>query len=221
MRLHGLCYYRGNSETWTTKFRKEDWAARNLVKAIKHEDFKGYSDIKTGNSTIRIDNTVSGRNRALNAVAGALANKISQAGYQNAAVIPIPSSSHVNPNAVFTGRRIAEAIRAKNGAFVSTPVLYFDEPLQKSAGGGGTRNAGAIQAHLRLANCQLPPSVVLLDDVCTTGGHLKAAARFLAEHGVEVQDAFVIGRTVWEQPDNMFAVQTEEMQTTSLFDFDF
>lgn len=221
MRLHSLCYYRSKSETWTEKWRNVDFAARNLVKAIKHEDFKGYSDITTGQSTIRIDNTLAGRNRALSAVAGALAGKISQAGYQNAAVIPIPSSSHVNPNAMFTGRRIAEAIQAKNPAFVSTPVLYFDEPLQKSAGGGGTRNAGVIQAHLRMANCQLLQSVVLLDDVCTSGGHLKAAAQYLAQHGIEVQDAFVIGRTAWDQPDNMFTVQVEELQTTNLFDFDF
>ncbi|GAA0733933.1 phosphoribosyltransferase [Sphingomonas japonica] len=218
MHLHGLCYYRSKSDTWTDKWRSVDFAARNLVKAIKHEDFKGYAQITAGSSSIRIDNTAHGRNRALVAVAGALADKINQAGYQNAAVVPIPSSSHIDPNATFTGRRIAEAIQAKNAAFVSTPILYFNEPLPKSAGGGGTRNAHVIQKHLRLSDCQLPGSIVLLDDVCTTGGHLKAAARFLAQHGIQVNDAFVIGRTVWEQPGHMFNVTTEHIPTNELFD---
>lgn len=220
MRLNGICYYRSKSDTWTDKWRNVDFAARNLIKAIKHEDFNGYSDIKTGNSSIRIDNTVSGRNRALTAVASALTKKISGAGYQNAAVIPIPSSSHVDPNGMFTGRRIAEAIQEKNSTFVSTPVLYFDEPLPKSAGGGGTRNADLIKSHLRMISCHLPPTVVLLDDVCTSGGHLKAAARFFLEIGVHVQDAFVVGRTAWDKPSSMFLVETEEVQTTTSLNFE-
>lgn len=221
MRLHGICYYRSKSDTWTEKWSNSDYAARNLVKAIKNEEFKGYSEINTAFGKIRIENTLSGRAKALGAVAISLANKIVQAGYQNATVIPIPSSSHVDPSKMFTGRRIADAIQAKNGNLISAPVLYFNEPLPKSAGGGGTRNADAIQAHLRMANCHLPGNVVLIDDVSTTGGHLKAAARFLMQHGVQVQDAFVVGRTAWEKPDSMFGVKVEEIHTANLFDFDF
>jgi hypothetical protein len=218
MRLHAICHYRSKSDTWTDKWRNEDFAARNLVKAVKQIDFKGSSQITAGGGTHHIDNTPAGRNRALGIVAGVLAAKIAQAGYQQASVVPIPSSSHVDPSAMFTGRRLAEAIQARHAAFVSTPILFFDQALQKSAG-GGTRNAHAIQAHLRIVQGVAPCNVVLLDDVCTSGGHLKAAARFLASKDIAVSDAFVVARTIWDEPESMFTVPVEEIQTADLFDF--
>lgn len=220
MLLHAVCYYRGESESWNGTWRNQDYAARNLVKAVKHLPFRGFTDLKTvSGKTRRVENDESGRKVALSYVAQLLASKITDAGYVNASVVPLPASSHVDPIAMFTGRRIAEAIQQKNSAFVSAPILYFDRPLAKSAGGGGTRNAYAIQGHLRLAVSQTPQNIVLLDDVCSTGGHLKAAARFLRKHGVEIRDAFVIGRTVWEKPASMFNVASEELETHDLFDF--
>jgi hypothetical protein len=133
-------------------------------------------------------------------------------------VIPVPSSAHTNPVEEFTGRRISEAVQAAHPPFVSTPALYFDQAMPP-ARGGGSRNPNAILPHLRLAG--LPPvgPVVLLDDVCTSGGHLIASARFLRQHGIEVEDAFVIGRTRWERPESMWSVATEQLTTQDLFSF--
>ena len=43
-----------------------------------------------------------------------------------------------------------------------------------------------------LLNQSQRPSLILLDDVMTTGAHLRAAAGFLAERGIRVDDAFVV-----------------------------
>lgn len=218
MRLHGVCYYRSKSETWNDQWRDEDYSAMNLVKALKHLSFNGSSTIKQGSNSYLIENNPSGQARALLISARAIAGKLHNAGYENTAVIPIPSSSHTDPCQMFTGRRLVDAIQLVHGGYQAAPVLHFDEPLPK-ARGGGTRNPYVIQPHLRLSVDQLPASAVLVDDVCTSGGHLIAAARFLAARGLQIEDAFVVGRTTWDRPDSMFSVATTELDTNDGFNF--
>jgi Phosphoribosyl transferase domain len=219
MKLHSICYYRARSDTWTDKWSGPDYHAFKLVKALKRESFKGYAEISVGGVSHRFENTEKGQKTALGIVARVLQAKILNAGYEDVLVVPVPASSHIDPKADFTGRRVVSAIAQINPLFVATPALYFNELLQKSAGGGGSRNALAIESHLRTTGIGKTKSVILFDDVCTTGGHLKAAARFLAKQGIEVRDAFVVGRTVWEKPDNMFKPVAEILQTNDLLAF--
>lgn len=211
MHLHGLVYYRSKSDEWTEKWSSSDYAARNLVAALKRREFNGYSNIKVGQTNYHIDNTVEGQANALVVASRVIAQKIQDAGYEAARVVPIPASDHIDPCGEFTGRRLAEAIQGINANFRAAPVLYFNEVQLKSAD-GGTRDPHEIKQHLRIAG-DLDGPVVLLDDVCTTGGHLKAAARFLADLDHEVEDAFVVGRTAWEKPEKMFAVERETIHT--------
>lgn len=218
MHLHGVCYYRSRSDEWTDKWRDEDYAAMNLVKAVKRLHFGGTSVIRQGEARYSVNNTAAGQQTALTIASRSLAGKIQRAGYQSASLIPVPSSSHTNPAALFTGRRISEAVQAAHAPFISMPILFFDQAMPP-ARGGGSRNPTAIQPHLRLAGPPPASRVVLIDDVCTSGGHLIAAARYLRQHGVEVEDAFVIGRTRWERPESMWSVATEQLTTRELFDF--
>ncbi len=62
---------------------------------------------------------------------------------------------------------------------------------------GGTRDPQELYGRLRLALGKLPPeigSVILVDDVLASGGHLRAAAAFLADCGAEVVAAVCAGR---------------------------
>lgn len=211
MNLHALCHYRAKSEEWTDGWRKEDFSARNLVKAVKCKDFRGYSGVKVGDREFKIEDTPAGQSAALSASALALAGRITAAGYKSAAVIPVPASNHIDPSQMFTGRKIAEAIQKLSPTLVSRPVLYFDEVLEPAAA-GGTRSAFQIKRHLRFVVGQIQEdAVVLIDDVCTTGGHLRGASLFLGELGYHVEDAFVIGRTTWERPESMFKVPGEAL----------
>lgn len=221
MRLHALCYYRSRSEQWTDSWRDEDYRALKFVKAVKRLPFNGTTQIRRLGQVHTIENTPVGQATALTLAGQSIAGEIARAGYMAAAVIPIPSSNHTDPDAMFTGRRLAEVIQRTNEAFKSTPMLYFDQVLAKSRGGGGSRNPWAIKQHLRHRGA-MPTCAVLLDDVCTSGGHLIAAAQYFAERGLEIADAFVVGRTAWERPRSMFSVAVEDLDTTDPFaSFDF
>lgn len=217
MRLHATCYYRSKSDEWTDSWRNEDYSALKLVKAVKGLEFKGTADLTLGGTNYTIENTSAGRERAMYIASADLAGRIARAGYERASVVPVPSSSHTDPKQEFTCGRLANAIEVRHQAFKATPVLFFDEPLSKSRG-GGSRNPIVIQQHLRQGPGILTEPVVLLDDVCTSGGHLIAAARFLRSQGVHVADAFVVGRTAWKRPAKMFGVEPETLDTSDLFD---
>lgn len=212
MRLHAVCYYRSKSDEWTEKWRDADFTARNLVQAVKKHPFKGFSDLRTvAGSWLRVENTVRGQEVALGYAAQKLAKLIAEAGYEDVAVIPIPSSTHTTPTSEFTGARLAGAIEQRNENFEAQPILYFNKPVPKSSGGGG-RDTRLIESHLRATNdVEAIDRAVLLDDVFTSGAHMRAAVRFLARYGIEIEDAFVVGRTCWEKPVSMFKVEPEEI----------
>jgi predicted amidophosphoribosyltransferase len=181
-----------------------------LVQAIKHRDFKGFSEFRGNGKVFRVDNSAKGRKIALGMVAGALAKKIEQAGYEHATLVPIPASDHTDPCEEFTGSRLAEAIAERKDGFVARSVLYFDEPVPRSSAGGG-RNAHTIKRHLRITDSSNLENVVLIDDVLTTGAHVRGVSWFLQDHGIEAHDIFVVGRTTWDEPEAMFKVPVEEI----------
>jgi hypothetical protein len=212
LRLHAVCYYRSKSDEWTEKWRDADFTARNLVQAVKKHPFKGFSDLKTAaGSFLRVENTVKGQAVALSYAAQKIERLIAAAGYHEVAIIPIPSSSHTDPTAEFTGSRLARAIEGRNAAFKAKPVLYFNKAVPKSSGGGG-RDTRLIEEHLRATDdLRHIESAVLLDDVYTSGAHMRAAYRFLDGRGLTIEDAFVVGRTRWEKPASMFKCEAEEI----------
>jgi hypothetical protein len=79
MRLHGVCYYRSRSEEWTDKWRDEDYAAMNLVKAVKRLHFGGTSTITQGEARYSISNNAEGQQKALTISARAIAGKLHRA----------------------------------------------------------------------------------------------------------------------------------------------
>jgi hypothetical protein len=206
-----VCGYRGKSETWTEKWTDRHRMAWRLVKAVKGEYFSGETTWTIGSKKFEVANNVAGRAAALALVAGVISSKLTKAGYTDARLIPIPASKHVVLGADFTGARLAAAIQAHKPRFRALPVMTFDDE-QPSTRNGGSRKAHEILPHLRCAEVGEGPPIVLIDDVMTGGGHLRAGARKLLEQGIEVADACVVGRTVWEPPVNgMFKIEIEEL----------
>jgi pyrimidine operon attenuation protein/uracil phosphoribosyltransferase len=206
--LHGLCYYRAKSDEWDEKWNNNHYAALNFVKAIKGGTFKGYSEISANSKTYTIRDNAEGRAVAYGLAALGLANKIRSAGCTNAAIIPIPSSSHTDPCATFTGRKLAEAVKQKIPTLEVRSDLYFAQAMPKSAQGGG-RNPNTILGNLRSRDLSDVETAILIDDVYTSGAHIKAATRYLRNKGIEVEHAFVVARTAWEKPNSMFSVESE------------
>lgn len=69
-----------------------------------------------------------------------------------------------------------------------------------SAQHGRRREARLLGPAFRVVDGPLPPRVTLLDDVCTTGGTIRAAVAALAAAGVRVDGTIVVARTPETRP---------------------
>lgn len=185
-----------------------EYKAWKLVKAIKGQPVSGYALF----GQHRVDETPTGRATARHLAAGDAVQKLRGAGIV-APLVPIPASDHVEFGATFVGEQLARAITMLAPEFDTRPVLKFDQPMPKSSG-GGTRDPGVIAAALRLDPCNGLNECVLLDDVTTSGGHLRGAARFLENHGITVVGAYCVAQTVWTRPAHLFRIPSAELDST-------
>jgi phosphoribosylpyrophosphate synthetase len=133
------------------------------------------------------------------------------AGYGAASVVPIPSTSHVTPGKPFLGEAIARAIEQRDPRFACRPVLSFATPLPRTSQ-GGRRTATAVRVNLRSGNLTGLGRVVLLDDIMTTGAHMRGAATFLRDKGVRVEDGFVVARPADAPPEDMMKAPVVELR---------
>jgi len=213
MKVHAVCGYPGNSPAWDDDWEQAHWKARNLVKGVKREPFNGYSDWTAlpARKVVRQYSDAAGQRLALVVAGSKLVDLFDKAGIAAATVVPVPSSQTTTPGDDFTGARLARAIEGRRSTLVAAPVLHFDAPQPKAHDGGGERRWNMILPHLR-GGLGLAGPIVLLDDVMTLGGHLRACRRFLQAQGHQIDHAFVIGRTLWDRPANMFSIPAEDLQ---------
>jgi len=78
---------------------------------------------------------------------------------------------------------------------------------------GGSRDQDTIQKALRVkAGIRAGTTVVLVDDVKTTGSHLRACANALRDHGCTVEHVIVAASTVWQPARDPFKLPAEEIE---------
>lgn len=212
MRVHSVCGYRSRSDEWTERWSEADYRARNLVKGLKREEFRGFSEwkVRATNQVLRLDSTPAGQALALRVATSKVLDLFTAHGISEGTLIPVPSSQTTRPHDGYPGARLARAISGLIPGLEAAPVLFFDAP-QPKAHQGGARRWQDLLPHLRGDATDLKMPVVLIDDVMTTGGHLRACARYLMQKGYVVEDAFVVGRTVWSKPIAMFTMPTDNL----------
>lgn len=112
-------------------------------------------------------------------------------------VVPVPSKDAVV--GVCGETRSVEMVKQCCRAHANLRVLdalRFKEQMAKASTGGGTRNARNLYAALEVVAERPFGPVMLVDDVYTSGGHLRAANKRLTEAGFDVKFAAVCGWTV-------------------------
>jgi hypothetical protein len=199
-------------------WRSQDYLVRNLVKSLKGEQFKGYSDFKVGEKFHQIN---AQDNRAAyylwsNWAGVRIRNDLNLG---KVALVPVPSSSQTQFVQDTCPVRMANSVAALiPQAAVVGNFLRHKTAQPKAHSEGGTRDADQIAATLacRVTDTSLP--VVLIDDVMSTGGHLKACAQVLREHGLTVEHVLLAGRTVWEVVPNPYSVPSEDIEDVPDFD---
>lgn len=172
------------------------WDARKFTTAVKTRQVNGFFHIPRGLINHRVDQK---NVQVARQIFGRwVLNRIHvETGGENVAVVPIPCS-----DAVIDGagpyrhyETIAESLRYHDHAHELSDVMRFSEALQK-ASQGGPRFEDQIYPKLRLSGAPPTRAVVLVDDILTSGGHMKACKAKLERAGATVLFGVVCGRTV-------------------------
>jgi hypothetical protein len=205
LKVVSLCAYLTNIQC---KWRDDDFKARNLVKAIKGESFRGYSDVKDGRVT------EDSRDPAFAWAARRFGRAIGKRyGDVDLILIPIPSSKSASQNDVKESApfRLAKEAAGHLQKAIVAPYLWWESPQPSAHNEGGSRDPNDLYQHMVAKAGRRPETPTLLvDDVVTTASHLRVAARKLDELGVNVRAALVVGRQTDEQEDEPFKLVATE-----------
>lgn len=203
----GYPSYRESGCAW----RQVDHSAAKLVKALKGIAFNGWADLPVpSGGTLRIrSNDTAGAFRIFGEWGAQTLGRL----YPQVPVllVPVPASSCMAPADDPKGLRLGSAIADRYALGSVVQALYWGQPMNKSAE-GGTRNANALFDSLAIVDGLEPRTVVLIDDVATTGGHLRACARRLRRSGHTVAHALCAAQTVWDHPEDMWAIPSKDLE---------
>jgi adenine/guanine phosphoribosyltransferase-like PRPP-binding protein len=129
------------------------------------------------------------------------------------ALVPIPDSRSGLEDAVAPrtlGMATALAARLGSQAIVAD-ILRWSQAMPSAHQAGGTRDPASLYQKARLSGI-VPRDrrLMLIDDVLASGGHLRATAAFLTDHGALVAGAICAGRADdGVLGDDAFAVRVE------------
>ncbi len=209
LKLISLAAYltRTNNIDWSD----DDHNASKFIKSIKGEPIKGWATIAVCGQHHRLN---SNNQQDVFAWFGQMAaDRLRRLIKQPIALTPIPSSgAHINTDEFpHTTMLLAESIVEHLGKDVAVidDLLRWDQPMASSRH-GGPRDPENLYSHLTLLDDAVyERPYVLIDDVCTTGGHLQACAAKLRDIGASVILAVCAGRSVHEQRSDPFDVPDE------------
>jgi hypothetical protein len=116
----------------------------------------------------------------------------------------------------FTASRLAQAIAdhlPRELNIRAAPILAFKTGLPSGSPREISVIQGALQCEFEILTGQ---SIVLIDDICVTGAHLTACARFLRCLGAEVGVALCLSKCVESQHPSPLQVMPEDVEDRHL-----
>jgi hypothetical protein len=200
-------------------WRARDYDAHDFIHAIKDKPITGFAQIPVGGIVRRLDDT--NRDRALvwfgQMIAGAALQHNLTA---PVALVPIPNSrcaasSPDIPRTVALADALAVALNELVAAdAVVVDVLRWSEVLAAAHAGGGARDPQYLFDRCRVVGDDprlRRRRIALVDDVLTSGGHLRAVAARMLRCGYRVELAVVAGRADESQVGDPFSIRIDEI----------
>ena len=206
LKVYCFCtYLTGIGERW----RRKDYDAHDFIDALKGRQLKGYAQIPVSGRSKRLDNTK--LDKAIDWFGVMVADYLEEEDIRNPSLlVPVPNSDSVvnagSPRTTGLARAIAKRLTSASQV---ADVLRFEKKMPSANQQGGTRDPAELYKRLVVTGDISRSPYILVDDVLTSGSHLKACAARLRRAGAEVSLAFCAGRTSSEQPNDPFAVQVE------------
>ena len=131
-------------------------------------------------------------------------------------LVPIPNSECTMGIQHSRTAALARAIRERSDQVPEegvADVLRWDEPMPSASGQNGPRAPAVLYPHLRLQPTphRRQGTHVLVDDVWTTGGHIRACAAFLSRQGIVAEFAVCAARSDPTPQDDPFQERVDEL----------
>ena len=188
------------------EWRGKDHDAHDFIHALKGRQFSGYAQIPVSGRSERLDNT--NLDQAVAWFGVMVADYLKKEDIRNPSLlVPVPNSASVvnagSPRTTGLARAIAKKLTSASQV---ADVLRFKEKMPSANQQGGPRDPEELYRRLVVTGDIQNSPYALVDDVLTSGGHLKACAAQLRRAGAKVSMAFCAGRASNEQPNDPFAV---------------
>lgn len=196
--------------------RGEDYDATLLVHAVKGHDIRQYCTVRIGGQWVTIRE--SNKDRALEWFAEWAAPLAAAASPVRKVLVPIPNrSAFIGSGTEPRTAAMARAIQAVMGeeAAICADILRWSCQLPRSTD-AASRNPVNLFPSLELTGDIPWGTIILVDDVFTSGGHAVASAWRLQQQGRTAQMLVCCGRTTWAQLDDPFSVPQEELDIPPL-----
>lgn len=205
-----FCRYQCNcSIVW----RPCDHDAHKFIQAIKGSQLNGWAWIPVGRVSKRLSNQnlPSAVEWFAEFAVAYLARQKIKAPFS---LVPIPNSACVSLSARPSAGKLARAIRDRLGEKAGVlDCLRWKRNLGSASKEGGPREPKVLHDNLVvLGKPRKGTTACLIDDVMTSGGHLRACAARLRAQGVEVALAVCVGRTVYDQERDAFDIMEETLE---------
>lgn len=211
------CYHLTDGNDW----RRVDYNARVVVKGLKQEPFNGYMAAKVGGVEKRFDQE--NVEQLIDLIMPIVGRQLREDIAGPISIVPIPNSGMaVRVPGEFRTEVLARKVAAGFGAGATVcSAIRWDAPREKAHQNKTYRHPDIFEPHMRLVEAP-QSSVVLFDDVLTSGSQMIAAARLLTKSGFPPQRGVVVAKaTKVHQDEKFWEKRHGELELTDLpFDFD-